>query len=337
MTGAKDQTIYEKLEPLLPGGVSVQDVVGTTMRYWPLLDFDHGAEMQGKRWTTAEEKATFEHRTGSMLIPAADLPGWYRVPFEKAPEKFAYTFHELTPDASTVTVEFRGVDVIGSDEDWRWSLAAVDDAGNARYSDVWSPGTESFALLPDEHRVLLVVVPTPDDISLDPHFNHHNKKATDKHPDRLHYAYEVRIVGATPSTHQLDWAKGSGHYHSNGGGWVDNSATVHASAYVGPNARVLDSARVYNNARIEDYAVVADNARVENNAVVSGYAAILDNAKVQGNARVRDRGIVESSATVRENAVVEDYARVEGSTVVEDSAMSPGAGGTSTTSAVPRG
>ena len=69
MNGQGGMTVYEKLDTLLLGGVSVQDVVGETMRYWPLLDFDHGAEMQGLLWTTADEKAEYEHRTGTMLIP----------------------------------------------------------------------------------------------------------------------------------------------------------------------------------------------------------------------------------------------------------------------------
>ena len=38
------------------------------------------------------------------------------------------------------------------------------------------------------------------------------------------------------------------HQHPNGGGWVADTATVHESAYVGPNARVYDSAWVCDSA-----------------------------------------------------------------------------------------
>jgi len=122
----------------------------------------------------------------------------------------------------------------------------------------------------------------------------------------------------------LNWSKGTGYYHSNGGGWVDNTATVHSTAYVGPNAMVLGSARVYNNARIEDYAVIKGSAIVQDNAVISGYAVVMDNARVRGNAKARDRAIVEDNAIVEGNGVVEDYAHLSGSINIEDSAIARG-------------
>ena len=41
---------------------------------------------------------------------------------------------------------------------------------------------------------------------------------------------QILFPNATEST----W-----HHHSNGGGWVENTARVDLSAYVGPNARVF--------------------------------------------------------------------------------------------------
>jgi len=37
------------------------------------------------------------------------------------------------------------------------------------------------------------------------------------------------------------------HQHSNGGGWVADTATVSETAYVGPNAVVSGNARVSGN------------------------------------------------------------------------------------------
>ena len=140
-----------------------------------------------------------------------------------------------------------------------------------------APGTQSFALNPGETKVYIIVVATPSNTSLDLE-TYYNLKPNDKHIDRLRYAYEVRIEGATPAKRQLGWTKGTGSYlpPSQGGGWKDNSATVDSTAYVGPNAMVLGTAKVYNYARIEDYAVIKGNATVQNYAIVSGYASVME-------------------------------------------------------------
>lgn len=325
--GEAEESVYAKLESLLPEGLTVADVMGETMRYWPVLDFAYGDLMRDNLWTTATEKAMYDYQVGSLLVPSADEPGWSRVPFERAPEKYAYMFHELTPTDSAVTVELRGVDVLGDQEDWRWSLVAIDEEGNPRYSDSWAPGTHSFELMPDENRVLLVVVATPDDVGLDLE-SYYNTKPSDKHIDRLRYPYEVRIEGATQASKQLDWNATSGDYHTNPdggqGGWVASSAYVSPTAYVGPNAKVLGSARVENTARVEDYAVVAGNARVRGDGVVSGYAAVIDNAIVEENARVRDRALIKNSARVRGDAMAEDYAILIDGTTLTGSAVARG-------------
>jgi hypothetical protein len=66
------------------------------------------------------------------------------------------------------------------------------------------------------------------------------------------------------------------HQHSNGGGWVADTATVAESAYVDPNACVYDSAcvsgnaHVFGNARLYDSAHVSGNARIHGDAQVYG-------------------------------------------------------------------
>ena len=59
------------------------------------------------------------------------------------------------------------------------------------------------------------------------------------------------------------------HVHSNGGGWVQNTATVAKSAYVGLNARVYGDAPVFENAR------VSGDARVFGDDSVRGYDCIV--------------------------------------------------------------
>ena len=65
-----------------------------------------------------------------------------------------------------------------------------------------------------------------------------------------------------------------GTRHSNGGGWVAESAEVAATAYVGPHAMVLDTAKVLDNAVIEDYVIVYGDAVFKDNARAFGKLAI---------------------------------------------------------------
>lgn len=88
------------------------------------------------------------------------------------------------------------------------------------------------------------------------------------------------------------------HPHENGGGLVQDTATVAPTAYVGPDAlvygdawvlgdaHVLDDARVYGNARLFGDAWVSGNARLFGDAHVLGDAWLSGNARVFGDAWV---------------------------------------------------
>jgi carbonic anhydrase/acetyltransferase-like protein (isoleucine patch superfamily) len=323
--GVANQTVYDKLATFLPAGYNTADVVAFGLRHWPFLDFADGETFKNQLWSTANNKAWHDYLTGSLLIPSQDKPGWWRVPFERAPEKFAYMYHELVPTDSNVTVELQGFDLLGNTEGWRWSLAAADVSGNVRFSDLWQPGTHSMVINPGETKIYIVVVATPSDTSLNLDYTD-NRFPPDKCADRLHYAYEVRIVGATPAKRQLGWTKGAGAYlpPAQGGGWKDNSAYVAPTAWVGPNAMILGTARVENNARVEDYAVVMESAKIQNYAVVSGYAVVRNSAIVRNYAKVRDRSVIQDNSIIEGNAVVEDYTHTYNSTNIKDSAIARG-------------
>jgi len=316
----KNQSIYEKFEPLLPPSVSLKEVIGISMRHWPFLDLSRREEMRARLWRTAEQRAFFDYAIGSPLIPAADGSGWHRVPFERAPERFAFMSHELRPEAETVTVELRGVTLIDDAADWRWSLAAVNTDGEIRYSELWAPGEQRFRLQPGEDRLVLVVVATPGEASLDLG-SQHNTKPADKHPDRLRYPYLVRLEGAAAVPAALHSPREGGAPHANGGGWVASSARVEDTAYVGPEARVLGRAQVLGRARVEDYATVTDQARLEGEAMVSGYALVRGQAQVRDRAVVRDRAILEGQTVVQDDAAVEHFARTFDQTRVRDRAI----------------
>jgi UDP-3-O-[3-hydroxymyristoyl] glucosamine N-acyltransferase len=70
------------------------------------------------------------------------------------------------------------------------------------------------------------------------------------------------------------------------GGWVAATATVEATAYVGPEALVFGKARVYDSAWVYGEAQMYGSAWVYGEAQVSGDAWVYGDARVGGNAWV---------------------------------------------------
>lgn len=70
------------------------------------------------------------------------------------------------------------------------------------------------------------------------------------------------------------------HQHSNGGGWVANTAKVDKSVYVGPHALVYGQAELTGKVRVEGTAQVSGKAQLSGNAVVAGNAWVDGNTKV---------------------------------------------------------
>ncbi len=317
--GAKDKTIIEKLATALPSGVSVKDVACESCKRWPMLDFVEKTRIRAQHWGTPANRAMHFWKQGAQLIPLQDKPGWWRVPLERAPDRWAYQMHDLSATAgATVTAEIRGLDLPGTGEDWRWCFAAISASDVVRYSPVYAPGIQNFTLTASETQVFLIVTATPSNNTLDLD-SYSNTKPVDKNADRLRYAYEVRLVNAAPAAHPYVVANPANFkIHSNGGGVVGPAAIVDATAYVGPNAKVIGSAKVLGTARIEDYAVVQGSATVQGSAVVSGSAMLDGTALVEGEARVRDRAYVTSGAAVRGRALITGYTKIESCTITDD-------------------
>jgi autotransporter-associated beta strand protein len=245
------------------------------------------------------------------LLQRADDPTWWRVPLNKAPAQGAYAMHELIPAGSgagrVVTVNLRGLADSARGADWRASLIAVSDTGVERYTPLWSTGSSSITLAANENKLYLSVAGTPDVF----HYGGHDESAYRfrSHPSRSRFHYEVQVTGATPRERNNGSTTSGFVTHSNGGGLKASTASVAATAYVGPNARV------------EDYAVVQDTARIEDNAVVSGHAWVHGSAIVRNFARVRDWAIIDSG-TISGNARVLEHATVAAN--MQDTAVAKG-------------
>ncbi|TLS43537.1 avirulence protein [Streptomyces montanus] len=203
--------------------------------------------------------------------------GHYAIPDALAPSDYGYNKIKLVPasDGALIKLHLKGHVNAAGGSGWSYGFVAVRN-GTPRYGTVSSSsdGQISFQTQPGEKEVYLVVTGTPNTV--------HHYGFLDGYPKNHRYPYEFRISGATPSGHepghQKPAATGGGHWHSNGGGWVDNRASVASTVYVGPRAAVFGSSTVTGNARIEGLAWVNSGARISGNAVVK------DNAIVQGGA-----------------------------------------------------
>jgi hypothetical protein len=237
----------------------------------------------------------------------------YEVPIELAPEEFAYNVIPLYPDPDScfVRIKFKGHTEANVHTGWRYGFVAANADGTvSRYSPTYKENTAeiSFFLENGEANLYLVVMGAPNDQIT-------TNTANDTwqgYPKHFRYPYELTISGAVPEGYQLPAnfrppLRNNGHLHSNGGGWVQNSANVAASVYVGPWAMVLGNANLSGNVRIENTAVVRD-------ANMSGGVKVQDNAFVNtgtysGNAIIRGQGYAEN-VTMSENALIGMRARV---------------------------
>lgn len=121
------------------------------------------------------------------------------------------------------------------------------------------------------------------------------------------------------------------HYHSYGGGLVQNTATVSDTAFVGPGARVCENAQVLDNAVVRDEAVVTGSsilrgcAQVRWKAEMSGFAQMSDNSSLGGHARLGGHAQLSDNAEVWSDAVVKGHTKVSGDAEVWGNAVLDGA------------
>ena len=268
-----------------------------------------------------------KYQRGSFSQPSYESgsTSWYRCPWDTTPQQMGYVMIPLALPGKSgnswqVTCNFKGLVDSGRGSDWRACLVTVNDSGVVRYSTLWSTGNNSITLNSVENHLYLTVAATPSVQTINGFIGGEYRNA-----NKAQFPFEISLTNAQPAEYMQDRPGVSHHAHSNGGGWVADTATVDSTAYVGPNAMVKDTAQVKTNARIEDYAVVGESAIVKDYAVVSGHAYVHGSATVQGNAKVRDYAQVFNGATISndakaiehcniDNAKLSNYAVVKGTT-----------------------
>lgn len=261
--------------------------------------------------------------TRRFTIPEeiSSVTGRYIVPRHLAPQDYGYNIIRLYPDTDTsgISVTFRihnNADAGGGGT--KTGFVFVKDDGTVRYSSVYNDDfTADFKMGDSESELYMVVTGAPD--------QHHNYAWEPGFPKIYRFPWEMRLEGAKPNGYNDDpsaeYKPLSGRSHINGGGFTSYTASVSASAYIGPDAVVRDYAVVGPGARIEGAAVVMENAVIEGNAVVAGFAVVGGNANVKGDARIEEYARVNNGAVISGNARIRGSASVFHSTVTDDATV----------------
>jgi hypothetical protein len=231
------------------------------------------------------------------VTAVTDDPGRYRVLDAFAPADYGFNLVRLDPAAPGATIRLRlrahvgpaggGVSV---------GFVALDAHGVARYSPV-TTGVDAevqFPLHAGEKVAYLVVAGSPT--------THAAHGAAAAVGDATRYPYEFRLSGATVDDGAGVVPSGM-HRVANGGGLVDDRATVAATAYVGPDAVVRGDAQVLEHARVEGRAWVEAGATVRGDAVVRDVAVVRSGAVLQGDV------VVGGDAVVRFTCAAGAYTR----------------------------
>lgn len=117
------------------------------------------------------------------------------------------------------------------------------------------------------------------------------------------------------------------HQHSNGGGWVQNSAHVDATAYIGPEALVLHGAQVLGKARVLDQACIKGAAIIEDKVVVSECARVGAFAHLSGKCKVGGTALIcgkfAASSGVYKTGIYEESPTQQRASLKKVSQLSP--------------
>lgn len=273
---------------------------------YPAQGFGADIRAQINTYKTSAAENHWLWREYTILNQINATTSRYIVPKHMAPQDYGMNVIPLYPNCSsnTVHVKFKGHTEVNAQAGWRWGFVEVTSGGTSIYGTMQSAsdGEAQYTLTNAASKLYLVVMGAP----------------TAKHDyvwepgwPRIHrYPYELRIENALPEGYQPNFrasvkALYAGHTHSNGGGWVANSATVAASVYVGPKAIVVGSSNLSGSVTVNGTARL-ENVTASNSVAFSGDcnvyggtfsgtaqitdAAVLVNSNVSGNTIVKENG-----------------------------------------------
>ncbi|HRR75550.1 MAG TPA: DUF6055 domain-containing protein [Ruminococcus sp.] len=244
--------------------------------------------------------------------------GWLQVPQEEAPMQGGINIIPLSISGSTISAELNGISD-DSNAGWQACIVTVDSAGNESYSELFSSGQKASISADGAVSAYLTVSAMPQQLVKANAFHKDNVSSYKDGDERRRYPYEIKLSGADV-IQSGGYSKGKGHIHPNGGGWVDDSASVADSVYVGPDAMVLGNAKLSGSVRVEDHAVAANSVTAKDNVVISGHAIVDGGGWVYDNGWKMGSVSLSGSAVISGSAVVTNSCSVSGSAKVQQKA-----------------
>jgi hypothetical protein len=260
--------------------------------------------------TTASENHWL-WRQYTVLNQISATTNRYIVPKHMAPQDYGMNIIPLYPTCSsnTVHIKFKGHTEVNAQAGWRWGFVEVLSNGTTSVygtTQTTSDGEASYTLSSASSKLYLVVMGAPT--------AKHDYVWEPGWPKIHRYPYELRIENAQPEGYQTNFradvkALYAGHTHTNGGGWVANSATVASTVYVGPKAIVAGSSNLSGTVRVEG------TARLES-VTASGTVIFSGDCNVYGGTFANTAQITDGAVLVNSN--------VSGNTICRDNAWGYG-------------
>ena len=344
--GKIDEYPYLEIERL--SGADMKETLGNYAKRLATLDLAHKSDYQARQTELLNRGEWNWGEIYTLLEKTTKSDSFFTVPTERAPQQFGVNIVPLEVTGNTIKVTLKGLtDVKGAD--WRACIAVEQKDGTTRYSDLFKSGeTMTMDFDGNDSAAYLTVTATPDSDTWQQigvqymlsqgEFDETNTPFLGK----TRYPYGVTIEGADIKQSPYSINESSGRSHSNGGGFVANTATVDDSVYIGKDAKVLGYATVTGNARIDGHAIVTGSAKVSGNAVVTGHAVVAERSQVSDNAIIADYAGVMGDSVVSDNARVIESGLVFNTYSVSGNATVKGvayglAGGSAAGQAMPDG
>ncbi|MCD8312241.1 MAG: DUF6055 domain-containing protein [Firmicutes bacterium] len=316
--GSSTGYIWEMIEDL--ADATLYDTLGYFAAHMATFDLAQQDNYMAKIEEEVYYGNFFWQQFYTMLEEVPGEENTYAVPTERAPQQAGYVITPLEIEGDEISVTLKG---LNSSDYAAWSacIVTVKD-GETTYSELFGDGETMTVDASGADEAYLTVAAAPD---IDSYVKFAlGGESTLSFSEKPRYPYEVVMTGATPQERTIDTTGVSGHAHSNGGGFVADTAKVDDTVYVGPDAMVLGTATIKGDVVIDGHAVVMGNAVIKGDVVIDGYAIVAGNAKITDNAHVGDYAIVAGSAKVTDNAQVIESAYVYGSYTVSENAVAKG-------------
>ena len=314
--GSSTDTLYTLIERLNPD-VTLADTLGYYASHMANFDLKNRENYIDKINSFYNTKEFYEQQYYTMLEYIGN--NTYIVPDERSPQAGGFNIVPLEArfkDGETVAI----VNVMlnglydKANAQWRARIVVEQSDGSVRYSNLFSAG-EKMSIEVGRNDKIYLSVAASDSVDTIGKFsvaswNLDSSEAKISFSDKTKYTYSVTLENAGIKSREISVDGIKGKMHSNGGGFVADTATVSATAYVGQNAKVLGYATVTDNAVIKDHAVVQGSAKISGSATVSGYAIVDKDAQIKDSAYIGDYAIVSGPSTISGHAKVIDSAYV---------------------------